>query len=640
MLAKLLLLICYFLIVFLVARILDVTASWLEAGCLATHFFDPFTLSVRKLKAILERRGISYNGVVEKNELVDLVEASGVVIGSDLTSQDQLDTLEEGGEKFEFTGAPHFFEEVEDTKAGSWLVEVIPQGHRPSLTPQQWKSLKRKIAWFGIRIGTFRCENDLWLCQKYRWQESAIILSMPQSNLPKGNVIFRTYDSTKRPNVDNVYRWVNSRLSTKVSEINNLNEFRLGLKTELKDNYIYVVLFSTLPEPPMYLTSLSIKFTGRVRFAYYRSLAKQAYSKELRDFGIQRLPTLMLITPEKEFVFGLRKGEQIDYRTMDLFLKTMHPEVNDLFLAALVAVNLSCILEVFIMKGGLLRRTFQLTCLLTFYNTSLILLSLPVIGLFQLPGLMPALDVALKLCRSIMTTDLAAIIRNDFLLCTKYKGIAMFGFVVFGIFVGWMKKKWKCYFGAGDDDTDSDPNADWLTQDLNYFSQLAQSFSHWSPQINYTSTSFEDGFEMLVRRLAVPDLWLQPAFPTDYIHHLPTWSFCCKGGIHNDGDTVCYQPGKPTRMLVCNECAICLEAFVSGTLLLGLPCGHSFHQQCIGMWITSGNSMAHHCCPSCRWPSYMSKPTHPILCQDPTPNTDVVYTQPIPFQDPTPNTDI
>lgn len=621
MLAKLLLLIIYFLIVFLVARILDVSSAWLEAGCLATHFFDPFTLSVRKLKAILERRGVSYTGVVEKNELVDLVEASGAVIEPDLSSQDQVDN-EEDGEKFEFTGASHFFEEVEDTKAGSWLVEVIPQGHRPSLTPQQWKSLKRKIAWFGIRIGTFRCENDPWLCHKYRWKKSAIFLSMPQSNQPKGNVIFQTYDSTSRPNVDNVYRWVNSRLSTKVQEISDLNQFRLRLKSELDQNYIYVVLFSTLPEPPMYLTSLSIKFTGRVRFAYYRSLAKQPrYSKELREFKIERLPTLMLFTPEKEFVFGLRKGEQIDYKTMDLFLKTLHPEVNDLFLGALIAVNLSCILEVFIMKGGILRRTFQLMCLLTFYNTSLILLSLPVIGLFQLPGLTPVLNTALKLCRSIMTTDMAAVLRNDFLLCTKYKCITMIGYLMFGVLVGWMRKKWKHYFGA-DDDTDTDPNTDWLTQDLNYFSQLAQSFSYRNPQINYASTSFEDGFEMLVRRLAVPDLWLQPVFPTDYIQQLPTWSFCCKNDINvtdekNGHDTRCNQlANKPPIMIMCNECAICLEAFVYGATVLGLPCGHSFHQQCICMWLTSGTTMAHHCCPSCRWPAYMSKPMHSIPCQD------------------------
>ena len=35
------------------------------------------TLSVLKLKALLEQRGISYDNVVEKSELTELVEASG-----------------------------------------------------------------------------------------------------------------------------------------------------------------------------------------------------------------------------------------------------------------------------------------------------------------------------------------------------------------------------------------------------------------------------------------------------------------------------------------------------------------------------------------------------------------------------------
>ena len=37
------------------------------------------TLSVLKLKALLEQRGISYDNVVEKLELTELVEASGKV---------------------------------------------------------------------------------------------------------------------------------------------------------------------------------------------------------------------------------------------------------------------------------------------------------------------------------------------------------------------------------------------------------------------------------------------------------------------------------------------------------------------------------------------------------------------------------
>lgn len=60
----------------------------------------------------------------------------------------------------------------------------------------------------------------------------------------------------------------------------------------------------------------------------------------------------------------------------------------------------------------------------------------------------------------------------------------------------------------------------------------------------------------------------------------------------------------PCDMLQCSECVVCLENFVSEELLMGLPCGHAFHQQCIVVWLAGGR----HCCPVCRWPSYKKKP--------------------------------
>lgn len=59
----------------------------------------------------------------------------------------------------------------------------------------------------------------------------------------------------------------------------------------------------------------------------------------------------------------------------------------------------------------------------------------------------------------------------------------------------------------------------------------------------------------------------------------------------------------PCNMLQCSECVVCLENFVTEELLMGLPCGHAFHKQCIVVWLTAGR----HCCPVCRWPSYKKK---------------------------------
>ena len=76
---KLILLLIYVAVLFILARLLE-AASWVETGVLSYRLLDPMTLSVLKLKTLLEQRGVSYDGVVEKPELSELVDATGKYI--------------------------------------------------------------------------------------------------------------------------------------------------------------------------------------------------------------------------------------------------------------------------------------------------------------------------------------------------------------------------------------------------------------------------------------------------------------------------------------------------------------------------------------------------------------------------------
>lgn len=71
------LLIIYLVLVFIISRILDLVL-WYHHGISSTQIVDPLLLSVRQLKQLLENRGVSYTGYVEKKELAELVEASGM----------------------------------------------------------------------------------------------------------------------------------------------------------------------------------------------------------------------------------------------------------------------------------------------------------------------------------------------------------------------------------------------------------------------------------------------------------------------------------------------------------------------------------------------------------------------------------
>lgn len=62
----------------MLARIFEAVV-WYETGMFATQLVDPVTLSYKKLKTILEGRGLGYSGLAEKKDVSDLVEKSGTV---------------------------------------------------------------------------------------------------------------------------------------------------------------------------------------------------------------------------------------------------------------------------------------------------------------------------------------------------------------------------------------------------------------------------------------------------------------------------------------------------------------------------------------------------------------------------------
>lgn len=73
---KLFFLLLYLMVLFALARIFEAVV-WYETGMFATQLVDPVTLSYKKLKTILECRGLGYSGLAEKKDVSELVEKSG-----------------------------------------------------------------------------------------------------------------------------------------------------------------------------------------------------------------------------------------------------------------------------------------------------------------------------------------------------------------------------------------------------------------------------------------------------------------------------------------------------------------------------------------------------------------------------------
>jgi len=514
-----------------------------------------------------------------------------------------------------------------------------------------------------------------------------------------------------------------------------------------------VILLSAMEIPPMFFSVLSVKFTGRVKFGTMRLLctppdaATTAAAKE--RLNVSKIPIYKVITPEEVRTFGIHSGEYLSYQSMGLLLRTLHPEVNDIFLLSLIIVNLACSLELFITRGGPLKRIGRALWCTVKWNFLLILLWLPVLGLFQLPYIDAAFDHILTILRLVGMTRFAGCVRADWLWwCSTVVGwlFVVVTFLGYALIVSLLHH----FYGSPDpvDGTGADDyglGRLWTTHWESYLSTIFQptgmSRHGWTHGVHSRGAA-EVGMELLIERLAVPNLWLQPVISSQYIHNLPVWkhrgpcrvdsdigsdrespstpaedkespgddrstssgvaesdlswppwfgqqrplmfvcercralqttattltprseqeleqerlesesacakylmdgNYRCMCGLSGGGgggpvsETVPtphhrQQPcnhahhksdqsptdndqksdlnsaedfgGFPPGIIPMTDCSICLESYKYATVLCGLPCGHSFHQQCIMGWLSRDN----HCCPICRWPAYKAKP--------------------------------
>uniref|UniRef100_A0A3Q2CPV1 Ring finger protein 103 n=2 Tax=Cyprinodon variegatus TaxID=28743 RepID=A0A3Q2CPV1_CYPVA len=597
-----------------------------------------------------------------------------------------------------FSGEMHFYELVEDTKDGIWLVQVIARDQEAVLSQSSWGIMVQKLSQFGIRTGTFNCSNDYRSCIKRHWQHSTLIMSAPQTSASKGKVMLKEY-SGQNIETEHIFRWMTSHLSRRIKTVRRSAQLRKEWRSD-PAHPIKMFLFSHLAQPPAFFSSLSVKFTGRIEFIFVdvRHWDNQSF---LLDIGVTRSPAYILKMPEGIYHYGNSTGEFLSLAAMDTFLRSVQPEVNDLFVLSLVLINLLAWMDLFITQGATVKRFVVLIRTLGTYNSVVLVSWLPVLALFQLPYLDTLYGYSLKLIRYADTTTFASLVRADWTFFSSHPALFLSTYLTYGLLIDYFEKKRRC---CSRNQEDSTTNLEWLASLWDWYASFLLHPIALVQQFPSDHSEWEDDPSFLFERLAFPDLWLRPLVNVDYLKSLPTWkvrafvhqsqdvscvhqdnehdisemssqrptdsspagtnrlphicsrhtgclcnqvssrlpglhgdpdansshqcaesaplspSCCCcrneslqtvekspeEGGsipkkVSDDQDCDCC--GWPSGMLPCTECVVCLENIANEELLMGLPCGHAFHQQCIVIWLMGGK----HWCPICRWPSYKKK---------------------------------
>jgi E3 ubiquitin-protein ligase RNF103 len=317
----------------------------------------------------------------------------------------------------------------------------------------------------------------------------------------------------------------------------------------------------------MFLSVLSVKFTERVTFGMVNpDLRVNHVPLSLLKMDA-KLPQYVILTPEMRYMFGSGAGEYLNYNSLALLLKTMHPEVNDVFLVSLVLVNVSCWLELSIVHGMVLKRVGHLLWHVGKWNFLLILLWLPALAVLQLPYMACVLDSALTVLRLLGTTRPVAWVRADWLCYANNLPFIVAAFIVYALGVAIVHYKYQ-------DATPPPPPPVhfWTFPWDSYTSYLFRPMSSLSstPPASH-DYELEFGMEMLIARLAVPNFWLRPTISSDYMGELPVWKYAgpsIESGSDTDalsledGDgsgTECMpgQPGlppPPTAVFTCEKC--------------------------------------------------------------------------------------
>ncbi|KAL6089549.1 hypothetical protein STEG23_000430, partial [Scotinomys teguina] len=416
-----------------------------------------------------------------------------------------------------FSGEMHFYELVEDTKDGIWLVQVIANDRSPLVGKVHWEKMVKKVSRFGIRTGTFNCSSDPRYCRRRGWVRSTLIMSVPQTSTSKGKVMLKEY-SGRKIEVEHIFKWITAHAASRIKTIYNVEH--LKEEWNKSDQYwVKIYLFAKLDQPPAFFSALSIKFTGRVEFIFV-NVGNWDNKSYMTDIGVYNMPSYILRTPEGIYRYGNRTGEFISLRAMDSFLRSLQPEVNDLFVLSLVLVNLMAWMDLFITQGATIKRFVVLISTLGTYNSLLIISWLPVLGFLQLPYLDSFYEYSLRLLRYSNTTALASWVRADWGFYSSHPALFLSTYLGHGLLIDYFEKKRR---RSSSDDVNAN-NLEWLSSLWDWYTSYL--FHPIASLQNFpVESDWDEDPDLFLERLAFPDLWLHPLIPTDYIKNLPMWRF-------------------------------------------------------------------------------------------------------------------
>lgn len=504
------LLLIYLAVLFILARLLE-AVSWYEQGQISRQLLDPMALSVLKLKALLEQRGVSYDNMVEKTELTELVDATGAVTEEEIESSSL--TADENVQITNYTSDIDFYEQVEDAKDSMWLVEIMTDNGR-ILSDSSWHTICKKVGKFGVRFGRFDCQQHTRLCTRKGWFTSRLVLALPENYRSKANVALYTYPGPVR--VNSLFDWIKTKVNEQIKVIEDskkLQEEWLTFDSSLSAD-VRVVFVSTLTSVPLFLSALSVKFPGRVKIGSVKmnTVKGKVMANKL---DVKSSPSYIVITRDRKYIYGKSRGELLTFRALEMFLKSVYPSINDIFIVSFICTNIASFFELSLVRGGFVKRSIKLILCVFKYNLILFLVWITILAFLQIPFCSKVFFAVLKCLRYLTLTSFFSVVRKDIIYFSVNKIEPLAVLIIMGVTVLVIKMK---YFTTSDD---TEEESDWWNfsnlRTLNYYNGWEMMRLRPFDQIfnpSFGGPSITDDFETG-----------QAVNSDEYIKLLPVWVF-------------------------------------------------------------------------------------------------------------------
>ena len=133
-------------------------------------------------------------------------------------------------------------------------------------------------------------------------------------------------------------------------------------------------------------------------------------------------------------------------------------------------------------------------------------------------------DKGLVLVRYVSLTEIGSLIRSDFQILAQQPYLLFVTFFLYGFLATWFLRR----HGHDEAEIERETDRPWwevLPVDSYWINCLFRPMATLTRPLPPSELELEEGIEMLIERLAVPNLWLQPVIPNEYIKDLPVWKF-------------------------------------------------------------------------------------------------------------------